>query len=53
VVADKQQPFQHIAASAPARSAGDPDVSATARALPTYPFITGETLHLDGGARGA
>ncbi|WP_030912257.1 SDR family oxidoreductase [Streptomyces sp. NRRL F-5126] len=52
VVPDKQKLFQHIAASAPARRVGDPsDVSAAACALLTNPYITGETLHVDGGAR--
>jgi hypothetical protein len=33
---------------------GNPsDVSAAARALLTNPFITGETLHVGGGARWA
>jgi NAD(P)-dependent dehydrogenase (short-subunit alcohol dehydrogenase family) len=51
-VPDKQQVFQHVAATVPARRAGEPsDVSAAARALLANPFITGETLHVDGGAR--
>lgn len=33
--------------------AGSTIVSAAARALLTNPFITGETLHVDGGARWA
>lgn len=53
-VPDKKQLFQRVAASAPARRVGDPsDVSAAARALLTNPFITGETLHVDGGMRWA
>ncbi|MFJ9760535.1 SDR family oxidoreductase [Streptomyces sp. NPDC101149] len=52
VVPDKQELFRHVAASAPARRVGDPaDVSAAARALLINPYITGETLHVDGGAR--
>lgn len=52
VVADKQELFRQVAASAPARRVGDPsDVSAAARALLVNPYITGETLHVDGGAR--
>ncbi|WP_406088919.1 SDR family oxidoreductase [Streptomyces sp. NBC_01013] len=51
---DKNELFQRVAASAPARRVGEPsDVSAAARALLTNPFITGETLHVDGGARWA
>jgi NAD(P)-dependent dehydrogenase (short-subunit alcohol dehydrogenase family) len=54
VLPDKQQVFQRVAASAPARRVGEPsDVSAAARALLANPFITGETLHVDGGARWA
>ncbi|MGW0086604.1 SDR family oxidoreductase [Streptomyces sp. NPDC003393] len=53
-VPDKHELFQRVAASAPARRVGEPsDVSAAARALLTNPFITGETLHVDGGARWA
>ncbi len=53
-VPDKQQLFQRVAAAAPARRVGQPsDVSAAARALLINPFITGETLHVDGGARWA
>jgi NAD(P)-dependent dehydrogenase (short-subunit alcohol dehydrogenase family) len=53
-VSDKHLLFQRVAASAPARRVGDPsDVSAAARALLVNPFITGETLHVDGGARWA
>ncbi|MFC8007427.1 SDR family oxidoreductase [Streptomyces olivaceus] len=52
VAADKQELFRQVAASAPARRVGDPsDVSAAARALLVNPYITGETLHVDGGAR--
>jgi NAD(P)-dependent dehydrogenase (short-subunit alcohol dehydrogenase family) len=54
VLPDKQQVFQRVAASAPTRRVGEPsDVSAAARALLANPFITGETLHVDGGARWA
>ncbi len=53
-VPDKNELFQRVAASAPARRVGEPsDVSAAVRALLTNPFITGETLHVDGGARWA
>ncbi|GAB3893430.1 SDR family oxidoreductase [Microbispora bryophytorum] len=53
-VPDKHELFQRVAASAPARRVGEPsDVSAAARALLTNPFITGEILHVDGGARWA
>ncbi|MFE9855381.1 SDR family oxidoreductase [Streptomyces sp. NPDC005780] len=53
-VPDKHELFQRVAAAAPARRVGAPsDVSAAARALLTNPFITGETLHVDGGARWA
>lgn len=53
-VPDKNELFQRVAASAPARRVGEPsDISAAARALLTNPFITGETLHVDGGARWA
>lgn len=53
-VPDKHQLFQRVAASAPARRVGEPsDLSAAARALLVNPFITGETLHVDGGARWA
>ena len=49
---DTEELFQRVAASAPARRVGQPtDVSAAARALLDNPFITGETLHVDGGAR--
>lgn len=52
VVPDKQELFRQVAATAPARRVGDPsDVSAAARALLVNPYITGETLHVDGGAR--
>jgi len=52
VVPDKQELFRHVATSAPARRVGDPsDVSAAACALLINPYITGETLHVDGGAR--
>ncbi|MFF4639429.1 SDR family oxidoreductase [Streptomyces olivaceus] len=52
VAADKQELFRQVAASAPARRVGDPsDVSAAARALLVNPYINGETLHVDGGAR--
>jgi hypothetical protein len=40
-----------LRAEAPCR--GPSDVSAAARALLTNPFITGETLHVGGGARWA
>ena len=53
-VPDKQRLFQHVAATTPARRVGQPsDVSSAARALLTNPFITGETLHVDGGGRWA
>jgi NAD(P)-dependent dehydrogenase (short-subunit alcohol dehydrogenase family) len=53
-VPDKHHLFQRYAASAPARRVGEAsDVSAAARALLINPFITGETLHVDGGARWA
>jgi NAD(P)-dependent dehydrogenase (short-subunit alcohol dehydrogenase family) len=53
-VPDKNLLFQRVAAAAPARRVGAPaDVSAAARALLLNPFITGETLHVDGGARWA
>ncbi|MFI6631154.1 SDR family oxidoreductase [Nonomuraea fuscirosea] len=53
-VPDKQRLFQHVAATTPARRVGRPsDVSSAARALLTNPFITGETLHVDGGGRWA
>lgn len=53
-VPDKHLLFQRVAASAPARRVGEPsDVSAAARGLLINPFITGETLHVDGGARWA
>lgn len=53
-VPDKHLLFQRVAASAPARRVGTPsDVSAAARALLINPFITGETLHVDGGGRWA
>ncbi|MGW7615206.1 SDR family oxidoreductase [Streptomyces antimycoticus] len=51
-VPDKREWFRQIAASAPVGRVGDPsDVSAAARALLVNPYITGETLHVDGGAR--
>lgn len=51
-VPDKQEWFRHLATSAPVGRVGDPsDVSAAARALLINPYITGETLHVDGGAR--
>ncbi|MFE9005610.1 SDR family oxidoreductase [Streptomyces sp. NPDC007875] len=51
-VPDKQEWFRQIATSAPVGRVGDPsDVSAAARALLVNPYITGETLHVDGGAR--
>ncbi|MEU4245853.1 SDR family oxidoreductase [Amycolatopsis sp. NPDC026612] len=53
-VPDRDLLFQRVAATAPARRVGEPsDVSAAARALLINPFITGETLHVDGGARWA
>ena len=53
-IPDKQRLFQHVTASAPARRVGEPsDVAAAARALLANPFITGETLHVDGGGRWA
>lgn len=53
-VPDKNELFQRVAASAPARRVGEPsDVAAATLALLTNPFITGETLHVDGGARWA
>ncbi|MEV6641445.1 SDR family oxidoreductase [Amycolatopsis sp. NPDC051371] len=53
-VPDKQQLFRRVAASVPARRVGEPsDVSAAALAVLANPFITGETLHVDGGGRWA
>jgi NAD(P)-dependent dehydrogenase (short-subunit alcohol dehydrogenase family) len=50
----KQAFFDKVAATTPARRVGAPsDISAAARALLTNPFITGETLHVDGGGRWA
>jgi NAD(P)-dependent dehydrogenase (short-subunit alcohol dehydrogenase family) len=51
-VPDKNELFDRIAATIPARRVGTvQDVAAAATALLVNPFATGETLHLDGGAR--
>jgi len=48
----KDQLFRNTAAKVPAGRVGQPeDVSAAALLALTNPFLTGETLHLDGGAR--
>lgn len=53
-VPDRQRLFQHVAVTTPARRVGQPsDISSATRALLTNPFITGETLHVDGGGRWA
>jgi NAD(P)-dependent dehydrogenase (short-subunit alcohol dehydrogenase family) len=44
--------FAQVAAANPSRSVGQPsDVSAAAVSVLTNPFITGTTLHVDGGGR--
>ncbi|QUQ67837.1 SDR family oxidoreductase [Kutzneria sp. CA-103260] len=49
---DKQAFFADVAAKNPARRIGHPsDVSAAAITALTNPFITGTTLHVDGGGR--
>ncbi|MFC0437340.1 SDR family oxidoreductase [Kutzneria buriramensis] len=48
----KQALFEGVAAKNPARRVGQPsDVSAAALLALTNPFLTGATLHIDGGAR--
>ncbi|TDU84227.1 NAD(P)-dependent dehydrogenase (short-subunit alcohol dehydrogenase family) [Kribbella voronezhensis] len=48
----KQKLFDNTAAKVPARRIGQlADVSSAALLALTNPFITGETLHVDGGAR--
>jgi NAD(P)-dependent dehydrogenase (short-subunit alcohol dehydrogenase family) len=48
----KQALFDEVAAKNPARRVGQPsDVSAAALLALTNPFLTGTTLHIDGGAR--
>ncbi|QNE17221.1 SDR family oxidoreductase [Kribbella qitaiheensis] len=48
----KQKLFEATAAKVPARRVGQlSDVSSAALLALTNPFITGETLHVDGGAR--
>lgn len=50
--ADKQQFFADTAASNPARRVGSPaDISSAALLALTNPFMTGTTLHIDGGGR--
>lgn len=52
VAYDEQELFRHVANSAPARRAGEPsDAAAAACAGLVDPYITGGTLHVDGGAR--
>jgi NAD(P)-dependent dehydrogenase (short-subunit alcohol dehydrogenase family) len=51
---NKAEVFDHVAATNPARRIGTvEDVAAAATSLLVNPFATGETLHLDGGARWA
>ena len=48
----KQKLFEKTAATVPARRVGTlADISSAALLTLTNPFITGETLHVDGGAR--
>lgn len=48
----KQKLFEKTAATVPARRVGQlADISSAALLALTNPFITGETLHVDGGAR--
>jgi NAD(P)-dependent dehydrogenase (short-subunit alcohol dehydrogenase family) len=48
----KQKLFENTAAKVPARRVGElADVSSAALLALTNPFITGETLHVDGGGR--
>ena len=49
---DKDAFFEQVAATNPSRRIGQPsDVSAAALTALTNPFITGATLHVDGGGR--
>ncbi|MFX0574817.1 SDR family oxidoreductase [Nocardia nepalensis] len=49
---DKNQFLANIAATNPARRVGHPsDISAAALLALTNPFLTGTTLHIDGGGR--
>ncbi|GAA3438665.1 SDR family oxidoreductase [Kutzneria kofuensis] len=48
----KEALFEDVASKNPARRVGQPsDVSAAALLALTNPFVTGTTLHIDGGAR--
>jgi NAD(P)-dependent dehydrogenase (short-subunit alcohol dehydrogenase family) len=50
--ADRDGFFDQVAASNPARRVGQPaDISSAALLALTNPFLTGTTLHIDGGGR--